>query len=54
VQRQRGGTFIQTHQHRVTERRGRGIGKVAAAASSSTSSNYGLRDGEIRRLAKAG
>jgi transposase len=54
VARQRGGTFIQAHQHRVADRRGRGIGRVAAARKLLTLVYYGLRDGEIRSLAKAG
>jgi len=54
VQRQRDGTFLQAHHHRVAERRGRGIGKVAAARKLLTLVYYGLRDGEIRCLAKAG
>jgi len=52
VQRQRGGTFIQAHHHRVADRRGKGIAKVAAARKLLTLVYYGLRDGEIRCLAK--
>ncbi len=54
VQRQRGGSFLQVHHHRVADRRGKGIGKVAAARKLLTLVYYGLRDGEIRCLAKAG
>ena len=51
VVRQRGGTFIQADQHRIAERRGTNIGRVAAARKLLTLVFYGLRDGEIRCLA---
>jgi transposase len=54
VVRQRGGTFIQADQRRIAERRGTNIGRVAAARKLLTLVFYGLRDGEIRCLAKAG
>ncbi len=54
VVRQRGATPIQVHHHRVADRRGRSIAKVAAARKLLTLVYYGLRDGEIRCLAEAG
>ncbi|MGH3515224.1 MAG: IS110 family transposase [Pseudonocardiaceae bacterium] len=54
VARQRGDTAIRAHHHRVAERRGRNIGRVAAARKLLTLVYYGLRDGEIRCLADAG
>ncbi|GAC1605187.1 MAG: hypothetical protein NVS3B21_34700 [Acidimicrobiales bacterium] len=53
AQRQRGGTFLQVHRHRIAERRGKGVGKVATARKIVTLVYYGLRDGEIRCLAQA-
>jgi transposase len=53
VQRQRGSTPIRAHHHRVAERRGKNIGRVAAARKLVTLVYYGLRDGEIRCLATA-
>ena len=49
--RQRGPTPIRAHQHRVADRRGKNIGRVAAARKLLTLVYYGLRDGEIRCLA---
>ena len=54
VVRQRGATAIAAHHHRVGERRGTNVGRVAAARKLLTLVYYGLRDGEIRCLAKAG
>jgi transposase len=54
VARQRGATPIQVHHHRVADRRGKNIGRVAAARKLLTLVYYGLRDGEIRCLAEAG
>ena len=54
VSRQRGATPIGRHHHRVAERRGKQIRRVAAARKLLTLVYYGLRDGEIRCLAKAG
>ncbi|MGH7394597.1 MAG: IS110 family transposase [Candidatus Methylomirabilales bacterium] len=51
VQRQRANSHIAVHRDRVGERRGKGIGKVAAARKLLTLVYYGLRDGEIRCLA---
>jgi transposase len=52
VARQRGSTPIQAHHHRVADRRGKNIGRVAAARKLVTLVYYGLRDGEIRCLAE--
>jgi transposase len=52
VSRQRGPTPIAAHHHRVAERRGRNIGRVAAARKVLTLVFYGLRDGHIRCLAE--
>jgi transposase len=54
VARQRGATAIQAHQHRIADRRGRHIGRVAAARKLLILVYWGLRDGEIRCLAEAG
>ena len=43
-----GGAVIGEHYQRVAERRGRNIGRVAAARKLLTLVFYGLRDGEIR------
>ena len=51
VQRQRAGSYLQSHRHRITDRRGNGIAKVATARKLLTLVYYGLRDGEIRCLA---
>jgi hypothetical protein len=52
VGRQRGNTAIAATHHRVGERRGRGIGRVAAARKLLTLVYYGLRDGHVRCLAR--
>jgi len=54
VGRQRGGTVIAAHNHRVAQRRGPPIGRVAAARKLLTLVYYGLRDGHIRCLAETG
>jgi transposase len=54
VARQRGATPIRAHHHRVADRRGKAIGRVAAARKLLTLVYYGLHDGEIRCLAEAG
>lgn len=51
VGRQRGPTAVALHHHRVADRRGKGIGRVAAARKLLTLVYYGLRDGHIRCLA---
>ena len=54
VSRQRGDTPIRAHHQQVGERRGAQIGRVAAARKLLILVYYGLRDGEIRCLAKVG
>lgn len=54
VSHQRSATPIRAHHQRVGERRGKQIGRVAAARKLLILVYYGLRDGEIRCLAKAG
>lgn len=53
VSRYRGGAPIRDTYRRVAERRGRNIGRVAAARKLLTLVYYGLRDGEIRCLKDA-
>jgi len=53
VSRQRGATPIRAHHHRVADRRGKNIGRVAAARKLVTLVYYGLRDGQIRCLVEA-
>ena len=48
----RGGPKIQADYHRIAERRGKHIARVAAARKLLTLVYYGLRDGEIRCLAE--
>ncbi len=52
--RQRGPTVVAVHHHRAAERRGRPIGRVAAARKLLTLVYYGLRAGHVRCLAQAG
>jgi transposase len=54
VSHQSSATPIRAHHQRVGERRGKQIGRVAAARKLLILVYYGLRDGEIRCLAKAG
>ena len=54
VGRQRGATPVAVLNHRVADRRGKSIGRVAGARKLLALVYYGLRDGEIRCLAKAG
>ncbi len=54
VGRQRGATPVAILNHRVADRRGKSIGRVAGARKLLTLVYYGLRDGEIRCLAKTG
>jgi len=49
----RGGPKIQADYHRIAERRGKHIARVAAARKLLTLVYHGLRDGEIRCLARA-
>ena len=53
VSRYHGGAPIRDFYETVAERRGRNIGKVAAARKLLTLVYYGLRDGEIRCLKTA-
>ncbi len=53
VSRYHGGPPIRDHYRRVAERRGRNVGRVAAARKLLTLVYYGLRDGEIRCLRNA-
>jgi len=53
VSRYHGGAPIRDHYRRVADRRGRNIGRVAAARKLLTLVYYGLRDGEIRCLKDA-
>ncbi|HEX2063566.1 MAG TPA: transposase [Acidimicrobiales bacterium] len=50
----RGGPALQRDYHRLADRRGRHIARVAVARKLLTLVFYGLRDGEIRCLAPAG
>jgi transposase len=50
VARQRGPTKIMADFHRIAERRGRPIARIAAARKLLTLVYYGLRDGDIRCL----
>jgi transposase len=53
ISRHRGGTVLQQRYHRIAERRNnRNIARVAAARKLLTLVYYGLRDGEIRCLAR--
>jgi transposase len=54
VGRQRGATPLAVFHHRVADRRGRPIGRVAAARKLLSLVFYGLRDGHIRCLAQTG
>jgi transposase len=54
VGRQRGATPVAVLHHRVADRRGRSIGRIAGARKLLTLFYYGLRDGHIRCLAQTG
>ena len=54
ISRNHGGDKIKADYRRIAERRGRNIGRVAAARRVLTLIYYGLRDGEIRCLAPTG
>ena len=54
VSKMRGGPKLQADYHRISDRRGKRIGRVAVARKLLTLVYYGLRDGEIRCLAPAG
>jgi transposase len=53
ISRNHGGDKIKADYRRIAERRGRNIGRVAAARKVLRLVYYGLRDGEIRCLAPA-
>jgi transposase len=53
VQRLPGGSKQAADFHRIADRRGTGIGRVAAARKLLTLVYYGLRDGQVRCLASA-
>ena len=53
VQRLPGGSKQAADFHRIADRRGTGIGRVAAARRLLTLVFYGLRDGQVRCLAPA-
>ena len=53
ISRNHGGDKIKADYHRIAERRGRNIGRVAAARRVLRLVYYGLRDGEIRCLTPA-
>jgi hypothetical protein len=53
VQRLPGASKQAADFHRVADRRGIGIGRVAAARKLLTLVYYGLRDGQVRCLAPA-
>ena len=48
-----GGPKLQRDYHRLADKRGRNIARVAVARKLLTLVYYGLRDGEIRCLAQA-
>jgi hypothetical protein len=52
-QRLPGGSKQAADFHRIADRRGTGIGRVAAARKLLTLVYYGLRDGQVRCLASA-
>lgn len=49
----RGGPKLQTDYHRIADRRGKYVARVAVARKLLTLVYYGLRDGEVRCLAQA-
>jgi hypothetical protein len=49
----RGGPKLKADYHRIAERRGINIARTAVARKLLTLVYYGLRDGEIRCLARA-
>jgi transposase len=53
ISRNHGSGKIKADYHRIAERRGRNIGRVAAARRVLRLVYYGLRDGEIRCLTQA-
>ena len=53
TQRLPGGSKQAADFHRIADRRGTGIGRIAAARKLLTLIYYGLRDGQVRCLAPA-
>ena len=53
VSKLRGGPKLQADYHRIADRRGTCIARVAAARKLLTLVYFGLRDGEVRCLARA-
>jgi hypothetical protein len=49
----RGGPKLKVDYHRIADRRGINVARVAVARKLLTLVYYGLRDGEIRCLARA-
>ncbi len=54
ISKMRGGPKLKIDYHRIAERRGINVARVAVARKLLTLVYYGLRDGEIRCLARAG
>ena len=53
ISKMRGGPKLQIDYHRIADRRGKYIARVAVARKLLTLVYFGLRDGEIRSLARA-
>jgi transposase len=53
ISKMRGGPKLRADYHRISDRRGRNIARVAVARKLLTLVYFGLRDGEIRSLAQA-
>src|SRR5205807_1955725 len=53
ISKMRGGPKLQIDYHRIADRRGKYIARVAVARKLLTPVYFGLRDGEIRALARA-
>jgi transposase len=53
ISKMRGGPKLRVDYHRIADRRGRNIARVAVARKLLTLVYFGLRDGEIRSLARA-
>jgi transposase len=54
ISKMRGGPKLKIDYHRIADRRGINVARVAVARKLLTLVYYGLRDGEIRSLARAG
>jgi transposase len=54
ISKMRGGPKLKVDYHRIADRRGKYVARVAVARKLLTLVYYGLRDGEIRCLARAG